>query len=109
MGRWAQSKRRGSTGVNPGLLGPPPAPTLEVNDGHLWQYAQFEDDVGGRCQLWQSETENGVYSFYDEAAFQVNLDWGPAAAYADHWWKALQIGGGQQYVGTSDWSGALFI
>jgi len=108
MGKWSTYQLRGSNNVGPALPSPP-APVLSVPVTNVTQTAGGNANTGGTIQLWEAPTDNGPWTINATHSWISPHNWGPSAGFAGLSLKALEIGNGTTYRGTSPWSNTLKI
>lgn len=101
MGRWAQAKRRGSSGIGTAGPNPPPAPWLGLIGGYLAQTAQGGDDPGGQIFLYFKETEGAAWTLTRQSPWERTHIYGIQNDFDPGFFKANEMGNGGAYVGTS--------
>ena len=107
MGRWAQSRRRG-TGISAApTLPAPETPELTLIGAEVRQLAQGGDDTGGTVRLESSG--DGVSGWLSEGEWpwQANFNWGDGFEESGLYVHASEVGNGVSYSGPSAWCEAM--
>lgn len=108
MGKWATYKKRGS---HSGALAlpAPPIPSLDDEDGDLISYVNGEENVGGTLIL-QRETAPGTWTLIDLKPYNYPLVfWGLVINFAADDYRAVQVGNGTDFAGSSEPSDVLSL
>jgi len=106
MGKWSTYRKRGSAGRGP-TLGPPPAPTLRVTDGVVFQDATGLDDTGGQVRLEQSADGIDEWETWGNQPWDNPTEWGEVDEWSGNFVRAFEIGNGTVYAGDSAPSNTL--
>lgn len=101
MGKWAQSRKRGSGETVEIAVTPPPAPTLSDDGSYLIQTANGTDDTDGSILLERGDTPAGPWNPVDVAEWATPYAWGSLAGLAGFVYRATESGNGTAYVGIS--------
>jgi len=91
-----------------GPAGPPPAPALRLDVGHLAQYATGSDDTGGMLHLFRSDDGNPPWVEVTSVFWVAICDWTAEAAPPTGYYRGNEVGNGVAYVGTSAYSNTLY-
>ncbi len=102
MGKWAQYKRRGSSGAaTHAPLGPPAAPQLLLVDSEMLSEDLGPYNVGGVSRLYQAPAAIGPWTLYAFQVWDIDVTWGPTEHFEDYFYRATSVGNGTNFVGES--------
>jgi hypothetical protein len=101
MGKWAQQRKRGSSGYGTIALQPPPAPTLRVEEEQLVQHANGTDDTSGTLRLWQADELLGPWTLLYTGAWYRDWPWGALGEIPYPYLHATEVGNASNYLGES--------
>jgi len=109
MGKWAQSRKRGSSAGPVITLPAPTKPALADIDDAITQSAQGTPDVGGIITLESAPTALGPWTPVNTAPWQDVYSWGDHADYLGLVLRCKETGNGVDFAGDSEWSEILVV
>jgi hypothetical protein len=109
VGRWSQSKRRGSTVPPAETLPAVPPPVLSELGVDLIQTSGAVPDVGGHIYFEEALSEEGPYTPRADGAWTAVKLWGLSGEFTGHWLRGSETGNGTTWATTRVYSEPYFV
>lgn len=107
MGKWATYRHRGTAAYAVANIQAPPAPTLSRPAGVITVGSLAARDQGGSLIIETSEDNLAPWELKQTKPWAASQTFGPESAYSGLYYRAREIGGAVDFIGSSAGSPSL--